>query len=84
MKKTYKVYEPDTADECESLQFVASSPDHAAEQFAARLDGMDGGDTPERTVMVAEVGSDEWRRFEVRGEVTVQYRATEIEQQVDE
>jgi len=73
------VYDPDTADECESLQFVASSPDHAAEQFAARLDGMDGGDTPERTVMVAELGSDGWRRFSVKGEATVRYYAKEID-----
>ena len=83
MKKTYKVYDPDTMSECDAEEFAATSPDNAAEEFAESSDGMDGECSEERTVMVAEVGSDEWRRFEVRSEVTVQYRATEIEQQAE-
>jgi len=80
--KMYKVYDSDTADEIDAKEFAATSPDRAAEDFAESRDGDDGGEpTEERLVMVAEVGSDMWQQFEVRGEVTVQYHATEIEQQ---
>ena len=84
MKKTYRVYDPDTMSETEAEECVASSPGLAAEEFVEGEDGGDGEPTEDRTVMVAEVGSDEWRKFDVTCEVTVQYHATEIEQQDDE
>jgi len=67
--------------ECDSEEFEASSPDIAAEDFAENSDEMDGEVSEKRPVMVAEVGSDMWRKFEVISEVTVEYHAAEIEQQ---
>ena len=81
MKKTYKVYDPDTMSESEAEECVASSPGLAAEEFVEGEDGEDCETTEVSTVLVAEVGSDKWRKFDVTCEVTVQYHATEIEQQ---
>jgi len=81
VKKTYRAYDPDTGEECDAKEFVASSPDRAAEDFSESRDEMDGEVSEYRSVMVAEVGSDNWQSFEVTGEVEVQYHATEIEQQ---
>ena len=81
MKKTYKVYDKYTGDAGNAVEFVASSPGCAAEEFAEDEDGDDCENDEVRTVMVAEVGSDEWQQFDVTCEVTVQYHATEIEEE---
>ena len=81
MKKTYKVYDKYTGDGGNTEEFTASSPDRAAEDLAESRDETDGEVSEDRWVMVAEVGSDEWRQFDVTGEVTVQYHATENEEE---
>ena len=82
--KTWDAYDDENSDEADCFQVEAENAEDAAEEAAEKLDPLAGEFAKERTIMVREAGTDGWRKFRVTAEVTVQYWATEEEQQEDD